>query len=59
MCDNLASLHDAKNEFIAICPSFDANQQYHVYGKTFGMAKEITISWAHVPEYAMTTIKPI
>ena len=35
MCDNLASLLDAKNEFIAICPPFDANQQYHVYGKIF------------------------
>ena len=35
MCDNLASMLDTKNEFIAICPPFDANQQYHVYGMVY------------------------
>ena len=35
MCDNLASMLDTKNEFIAICPPFDANQQYHVYGMLY------------------------
>ena len=62
MCDNLASMLDTKNEFIAICPPFDANQQYHVYGMLYILndeRKKVTFMLVHHAADAVITIKPI
>ena len=61
MCDNLASMLDTKNEFIAICPPFDANQQYHVYGMLYILNDERknNLMLVHHAVHEVITIKPI